>query len=329
MLNCDVISLLKPAKALVIGDFMLDVYTKGSVQRISPEAPVPVLCVEEETSHPGGAGNAILNLVSLGLEVVAVGRVGSDVCGRALVLALEKENVDCSGIFLDDLFSTPVKKRMIADHQQLLRVDYENPIPLNTSLEERVCRALPGLLERVDVVAISDYAKGFLSDELLREVIQQSRQRKIPVIVDPKGINFKKYRGATILKPNLGEAFAASGMERKSPLDEVGRKILDEIEVDILMVTRSKEGITVFSRADGRQDFPAFVHQVKDVTGAGDTVLAVITAAVVNRLDLKLGAVLANVAASIAIERIGCARITLSELSDRLLQIRLQQKIQV
>lgn len=329
MLNCDLISLLKPARALVIGDFMLDVYTKGSVQRISPEAPVPVLCVEEENSHPGGAGNAILNLVSLGMEVVAIGRVGNDLYGRELVAALEKERVDCNNIFLDNHFSTPVKKRMIADHQQLLRVDYENPTVLSAELERKVCTALPELLKRTDVVAISDYAKGFLSDELLYQVIHQARERKIPVIVDPKGINFRKYRGATILKPNLGEAFAAIGMERKCALDEVGRKILEEIEIDILMITRSKEGITLFSREEGRHDFPAFVHQVKDVTGAGDTVLAVITAAVVNQLDLKLGAVLANVAASIAIERIGCARISLSELSDRLLQIRLQQKIQV
>jgi rfaE bifunctional protein kinase chain/domain len=317
VLDIEILHSLQQKSALVIGDFMLDVYTRGHVQRISPEAPVPVLCVEEENHRPGGAGNAILNLVSLGMKVKACGRVGNDWSGKQFVAALEFEQVDCSGIFTDSHFETPVKKRMIADHQQLLRVDYENPKPIRLELEETVLKQLPQLLHGIDIVAISDYAKGFLSDHLLASIINEAKKRNIPVIVDPKGTDFKKYDGATILKPNLGEAYAAAGFDRRIPLELVGSKILQELNIQTLMITRSKEGITLFSN-QGREDYPAFVHEVKDVTGAGDTVLAVIALAKANDLHLNIGATLANVAAGIAIERIGCARITIKELSERL-----------
>lgn len=313
----DLFSLLRPKKALVIGDLMLDVYTRGTVQRISPEAPVPVLCVEEERALPGGAGNAICNLVSLGMQVVAVGRVGDDHAGFEFLDLMKKESVNVRGIFKEKGFKTPLKKRMIADYQQLLRVDYEDPIPLNPTLEAEIIYYLEELLEDVSVVAISDYAKGFLTDKLLKTTIELSKQKNIPVIVDPKGSNFRKYSGATMIKPNLGEAIAASRLDRKTPLEKVAEIILQECAVSMLMITRSKEGISLFLEKE-RFDFPAFVHEVKDVTGAGDTVLAIIAATFANELDLKTGAFLANVAAGIAIERSGCARITLKELEDRL-----------
>lgn len=312
----NVSKLFRCKKALVIGDLMLDVYTRGSVQRISPEAPVPVLCVEEEISRPGGAGNAICNLVSLGMDVIAVGRVGDDASGREFLHLMREESVNLKGIVVDNAFKTPVKKRMIADYQQLLRVDYEEAKPLSSALEATILNLVPSLLEEVSVVAVSDYAKGFLSDTLLEALIRLCRLKSIPVIVDPKGINFKKYSGATLLKPNFGEAVAAAGMEKKTPLDIIAAKLLQECAVETLMVTRSKEGISVFN-AKGREDFPAYVHEVKDVTGAGDTVLAVIAAALANGIDLKIAAYLANVAAGIAIERSGCARITLEELKQR------------
>lgn len=313
----DLFSLLKPKKALVIGDLMLDVYTRGTVARISPEAPVPVLCVEEESSLPGGAGNAICNLISLGMQVVAVGRVGKDSAGVEFLNLLTKENVDVRGVIKDESFTTPVKKRMIADFQQLLRVDYEDCSPLNPQWEEIVIGKLEMLLEGVSVVAISDYAKGFLTENILQATIGFAKKKNIPVVVDPKGTNFRKYSGATMIKPNLSEAIAAARLDRKTALEKVAEVILEECNVSILMVTRSKEGITLFFGKQ-RFDFPAFVHEVKDVTGAGDTVLAIIAATFANDLDLKTGAFLANVAAGIAIERSGCARITLKELNERL-----------
>lgn len=306
-------------RILVAGDFMLDIYTIGDVLRISPEAPVPVLRVTDVTRRPGGAGNAILNLVSLGMEVVPLGRVGNDEGGDHFIDSLVKEGIDISAIARDPDFQTPLKNRMIAAGQQLVRIDYESPVRIGPSLEQKICSALPSLLKGIDVVAISDYAKGFLTLPLLSELIDQSRAHKIPVIVDPKGRDFLRYRGATLIKPNLSEAIAAAGLGAEATLDDIARQILDEVAIEKLMITRSKEGISIFD-GDSRQDFPARVHEIKDVTGAGDTVLAVVTAALANRMNLAQAAELANVAAGIAIERIGCVRISLADLSARLLE---------
>lgn len=291
---------------------MLDVYTMGTVQRISPEAPVPVLRIEEERSLPGGAGNAMLGLRALGMHVIGFGRVGDDDAGRECIAALEQEGVDCSHIIKDHQ-ATPVKRRMIADNQQLLRVDQEVIGPPQEALPQ-----LETLLDGVDVVAISDYAKGFLTPSLLRALIETARSKQIPVIVDPKGLDFSKYAGATVIKPNLGEAFAAAGLSPHEPLDLMGEAIFGKVAIDTLLVTRGKQGISLFEPGRARRDFAARVHEVKDVTGAGDTVLAVLCAALANGLTLDEGARIANVAAGLAIERLGCARITLGELSATL-----------
>jgi rfaE bifunctional protein kinase chain/domain len=310
-------------KILVVGDFMLDVYTFGEVLRISPEAPVPVLRVTGESRRPGGAGNAILNLISLGMEVVAVGRVGNDVGGSTFLQEMAKEGVDTRGVVCDSAFQTPLKNRMIATGQQIVRIDYEHPLPLNMRLEQEVVDTLPKLLDKVEIVAISDYAKGFLTPSLLAEVIKMAKKFAIPIIVDPKGIDFTRYRGATLIKPNYAEAVGAAGLGMEATLDDIAARILSDVGIETLMVTRSKEGISVFSQQGKRLDFPPQVHEVRDVTGAGDTVLAVVTAALANSLSISEAARLANVAAGIAIERIGCARISLADLSARLVEVKL------
>lgn len=292
---------------------MLDVYTMGDVQRISPEAPVPVLRVCDEQRLPGGAGNAILNLISLGMQVVAFGRVGTDEAGTYLVEALAQEGVDVSTIVHEPNFQTPLKNRMIAAGQQLVRIDYETPISISSQREQALRATLHTLLKDIDVIAISDYAKGFLTPVLLNAIIDQACALKIPVIVDPKGRDFLRYRGATLIKPNLSEAVAAAGLGNEATLDDIAQKILEEVNIETLMITRSKEGISIFQEGK-RQDYPALVHEVKDVTGAGDTVLAVIAAALANRIPLSQAAELANVAAGRAIERVGCARITFDDL---------------
>lgn len=312
---------IKSKKILVIGDLMLDVYTFGDVVRISPEAPVPVLRVISESRRPGGAGNVILNLISLGMEVVAVGRVGNDVGGSTFLQEMAKEGVDARGIICDSSFQTPLKNRMIAAGQQIVRIDYEHSTPLSAQLEKEVVSTLPKLLNQVEMVAISDYAKGFLTPSLLAEVIKIAKCAGVPVIVDPKGRDFTRYRGATLIKPNYSEALDAAGLGHEATLDDVACRIFRDIDVETLMVTRSKEGISVFGRQGERQDFPARVHEIKDVTGAGDTVLAVVTAALANQLSLAEAAELANVAAGIAIKRVGCARISLDDLSHGLLEI--------
>lgn len=322
-----VLSRFSRTKIAVIGDFMYDTYTTGKVQRISPEAPVSVLHVQKEESLPGGAGNVVLNLVSLGAQVVAIGRVGADVAGNNICKTLEKEGVCVDGLITEPGFKTPVKNRFIADSQQVLRVDFEKILPLGETLEQEIVLKLAHLLEDVQVIAISDYGKGFLTRSLLMEIFEFAKSRNIPVIVDPKGDDFSKYQGATILKPNLKEAYAAARLPLEAPLEYVASTLLKEVKIEKLIITRSEEGISLFSLGEDHFHFPVRLKEVKDVTGAGDTVLATLAASLANGLDEKMGVRLANVAAGIAIERIGCARVNLADLSSRLLEFDVDNKI--
>ncbi len=321
------LSRFRPAKVLVIGDFMLDTYTTGKIKRISPEAPVSVLHVAREESRPGGAGNVVLNLISLGASVRAVGRIGRDSAGDKICSELKKEGVDISGLFIENGFKTPVKNRLIADAQQILRVDFETYTTIAEDLEQTVVNSLPTLLEDIQIIAVSDYGKGLLSRSLLMVLFEMAKARNIPVIVDPKGEDFSKYQGATVLKPNLTEAYAAAKMASEFPLDQVAAKILQACQVDMLLVTRSELGMSLFNRPGDRFDFPVRSKEVKDVTGAGDTVLAMISIAMANGLDIKHAAQLANIAAGMAIERLGCACIHLADMAKRLLEYDVENKI--
>ncbi len=314
-------------RVLVIGDFMLDTYTTGKIKRISPEAPVSVLHVEKEVSRPGGAGNVVLNLVSLGAEVIAVGRIGYDRAGEELQSALRSEGVDIDHLLVQRGYQTPVKNRLIAESQQVIRVDFETVSPLPEQLEQQLLEQLPTLFEEVQAIAISDYAKGFLSRELLKGIIDRARAKEIPVIVDPKGADFSKYEGATVIKPNLAEAYVAAKLPPDAPLDRVASLILNTCHAEMVLITRSEQGISLFNQAGQQFDFPVRSKEVKDVTGAGDTVLSMISIAVANKLDIRYGAQLANIAAGMSIERLGCARINLSEVAERLLEFDVENKI--
>jgi rfaE bifunctional protein kinase chain/domain len=321
------LSRFSSAHVLVIGDFMLDTYTTGKVKRISPEAPVSVLHVQKEESKPGGAGNVVLNLTTVGAKVTAVGRIGADAAGKTILSELAKENVNVRGLFSQKGYKTPVKNRLIADAQQVLRVDIETITPLSEDLEQEVVEKLPELLEHVQIVAVSDYGKGFLSRSLLMTLFEMAKARNIPVIVDPKGDDFSKYFGATVLKPNLTEAYAAAKLPPEAQLEQVAGKILHTCPVDMLLITRSEQGMSLFDRKGERFDFPVQSKEVKDVTGAGDTVLAMISVALANGLDITDAAQLANIAAGIAIERLGCARIHLADMATRLLEYDVENKI--
>ena len=321
-------SRLKRAKILVLGDLMLDTYTSGRVQRISPEAPVPILHVHASEDLPGGAGNVVLNLKALGADVIAVGRIGDDKEGLRLRHLLKEEGIDTSGIFVQEGVSTPLKNRLIAGGQQLIRVDQECVSPLSHTVEEQVMHFLSESVSDVEVIAISDYAKGFLTPSLLKLVIDLAREKGIPTIVDPKGDDFSKYQGATLIKPNFKEAVVASKLPSSSNLDQVGHALLSQTAADMIMVTRSEEGITLFDSNQKRFDFPVKkLREVKDVTGAGDTVLAMTTMTIASGLKLSEGLELSNVAAGIAIERLGCVRVSLNELAERLLEINVSNKV--
>lgn len=320
-------SRLTPVTIAVIGDFMLDTYTVGKAKRISPEAPVAVINVTSETHRAGGAGNVVLNLLSMGATVVAIGRVGNDAAGELIRNIFAEEGISTRGFFVQSGYQTPVKNRIIAENQQIVRIDHEQNLPLCEILEQKVIEALSQLLQGANVIAISDYDKGFLSRTLLAAIIEYAKKKGILVITDPKGLDFTKYSGTTIIKPNLSEVYAAANLPREAPIEKAAAHILAVADAEIVMVTRSEAGISLFYPEFVQHDFPVRIHEIKDVTGAGDTVLAMLARALASGLDAKEAAPLCNVAASIAIERFGCARITLSDLAGKLLELDLGNKV--
>lgn len=318
---------LNPVKVMVIGDLLLDTYTIGKARRISPEAPVAIVHVHHEEHRPGGAGNVVLNLVSLGAQVAVIGRIGNDWAGDVLCHALQKEGVAIEAIFKQECYKTPIKNRVIAENQQIVRVDFEQMTALDEQLEQQIIDALPRLMQDVKAIAISDYGKGLLTPMLLQAIIQYANRHHILVITDPKGNDFSKYTGTTLIKPNLSEAFAAAGLPPHASLDLVAQKILHLTQAKTLMITRSESGISLFESTGARRDFPVHAKEVKDVTGAGDTVLAMLTYALANQLPYDAATQLCNVAASLAIEQVGCARVTLSDLAHRLFQRDMNHKV--
>ena len=318
---------LNACRVLVAGDLLLDSYTIGKAHRISPEAPVAVIHVQSEEHLAGGAGNVMLNLASLGATVVALGRVGNDIHGSILKNCLSSENILIDGLVHQNAYFTPVKNRIIAENQQIVRVDHEKIIPLNEQLEQEIIDNLENLLSGVQVVAISDYGKGFLTKSLLEALIATANKLNIPTITDPKGTDFSKYAGTTFIKPNFGEAVAASHLSKDAPLEKIATAVLEKAQAKNLIITRSESGISTFDHLGNREDFPVVVREVKDVTGAGDTVLAMLSVAIANTLSLQEAVRLSNIAAGIAIEHIGCARITLCEIAKRLLEVDVHSKV--
>lgn len=302
----------------VVGDFMVDAYTEGSIERISPEAPVSILHVEKESFRPGGAGNVVLNLISLGAKVFSIGRVGDDRRGKDLLTYLEKQGADLQGIFFEKDYCTTVKNRLIADKQQILRLDHERIDPVSKNLEEKAFELFSEKISSISVLAISDYGKGFLSDTLLKKMIQKAQESNVTVIVDPKGRDFTKYAGADLIKPNEKEAYIAANLPRSQPLEIVANTLMETVNMNHLVITRSSKGISVFNKKT-REDFPVHSKEVVDVTGAGDTVLAALSIALANNLDISEAIYLSNICAGIAIERVGCPQVTLEEVAKRLL----------
>ena len=318
---------LAPKRVLVLGDFMCDLYTRGKTHRVSPEAPVLVLHVQEQHRLAGGAGNVVFNLKSLGADVLPCGLIGDDFDGRELIESFSRQNIKTEGIFSSPLVKTIVKNRLIADSQQLIRIDFESPYHMTIDLEDTILEYVKKVLPSCDIVAFSDYQKGFLSPRILKEVIALCKNLKIASIIDPKGDDFSKYRGATLIKPNLKEAYQAAKMQSNVPLAIVAQTIIKHADVDALIITKSEQGMSYFDRMGNQQDFPVLVKEVVDVTGAGDTALAMITFGCANRISIEESIELANIASSIAIEKLGCAHVTLTDIAARLLEFSTRHKI--
>lgn len=298
------------AQVLVVGDLMLDRYWHGATSRISPEAPVPVVKVDQREDRPGGAANVALNITALGAGVSLVGIVGKDEAGQALQQQLESARVNCQ-FCLSESEPTITKLRVLSRHQQLIRLDFEEPFAVDYSaqLEQQVA----ALLENVSALILSDYNKGTLSDS--QALISAARAAKVPVLVDPKGSDFARYRGATLLTPNLSEFEAVVGhCATEQELITKAQKLVAELDLDALLVTRSEQGMTLIKPGQNEVHFPARAREVFDVTGAGDTVISTLATALAAGQSLEVATGLANIAASIVVGKLGTAAISAPEL---------------
>jgi D-beta-D-heptose 7-phosphate kinase/D-beta-D-heptose 1-phosphate adenosyltransferase len=303
-------------KVLVVGDVMLDRYWWGSVSRISPEAPVPVVRLENRTLSVGGAANVAANIVGLGATALLVGLVGDDDGGRELSEELEKIKISPGHLIKLSNRPTTVKTRIVAHHQHIVRIDDENVSPLSAdeiySLKEHALN----LLASIDVLLLSDYAKGTITQELLTVLIETAKAWNIPVLIDPKGRDYKRYEGASVLTPNRKEALNASGLDLNEPHDinEIGRELLANLRVNSLLVTLGEDGMALFRRDESPLHLEAVARDVYDVTGAGDTVIATLSVAIGAGANLPDAARLANIAAGIVVEQVGTTAIDLETL---------------
>ncbi len=298
------------AQVLVAGDVMLDRYWHGATNRISPEAPVPVVKVETDEFRAGAAGNVALNIAALGSRVALVGLVGRDEAAGLLRQFLEKGAVTCH---LQEAPEHPTitKLRIISRHQQLIRLDFENNFALleSTGIETRFAQALDG----AGAVVLSDYGKGTLAQ--VAALIEIARGRGLEVVVDPKGVDFERYRGATVLTPNMSEFEAVVGhCASEAEVEARGVALRDILDLDALLVTRSERGMTLLQRGCARIDLPAHARDVFDVTGAGDTVVALLGAGLACGLPLADATRIANAAAGLVVAKLGTAVVGIEEL---------------
>ncbi|MDY0014515.1 MAG: D-glycero-beta-D-manno-heptose-7-phosphate kinase [Rhodocyclaceae bacterium] len=299
-------------RVLVVGDVMLDRYWHGSTSRISPEAPVPVVQVRTDEVRPGGAGNVALNAAALGCRATLVGLVGQDEAARLLTERLATLGVDCRLEALADA-PTITKLRVISRHQQLIRLDFEDAF--DPAHAPRVEAALATALGEADAVILSDYAKGTLAD--VQALIALARAAGKPVVVDPKGRDFARYRGATVIKPNLGEFEAIVGpCPDEATLAAKAEALRAELELEALLVTRSEHGVTLVQRHQPALHLPTRAREVFDVTGAGDTVSATLGCALAAGLALPAATALANLAAGVVVAKLGTASVSVDELRE-------------
>jgi D-beta-D-heptose 7-phosphate kinase/D-beta-D-heptose 1-phosphate adenosyltransferase len=305
------------ARVLVLGDVMLDQFVWGSVRRISPEAPVPVVEVQSETYMLGGAANVLHNLIALGGRASLCGLVGDDQAGRQVAELLDDLDVSSEGMLVSRDRPTTVKTRVVAHGQQVVRVDRESRGPVDRRDLARLKAHLERQARDVDAVIVSDYAKGVISGRLLEPLMALARAGKMIVTVDPKVANTQFYAGATVITPNHLEAAEAARVSSEGAdyVQRAGRLLLKKLEVHSVLVTQGERGMTLFSQ-DGETHIPTTAKHVYDVTGAGDTVISTLTLGLVAGLDTVEAAVLANFAAGVVVGEVGTSAVT----SGRLIQ---------
>ncbi|MCA1905033.1 MAG: D-glycero-beta-D-manno-heptose-7-phosphate kinase [Desulfarculus sp.] len=313
------VSRFAKARVLVLGDVMLDQFIWGSVRRISPEAPVPVVEVNSETYMLGGAANVLHNLIALGGRASLCGLVGEDEAGRQVRELLDDLEVNGQGVLACPDRPTTVKTRVVAHGQQVVRVDRENRKPATREEENALIAHLEGKLPQVDAVIVSDYAKGVISRRVMEALRSLVVRHNKPWAVDPKVPNMALYSGATIVTPNHLEAAQAAGLGTEIPdyVTQAGRKLLKQFKFAQVLITQGERGMTLFA-PDSETHIPTVAKQVYDVTGAGDTVISTLTLGLVSGLTPMEAAVVANYAAGIVVGEVGTSAVTAGRLTQAL-----------
>jgi D-beta-D-heptose 7-phosphate kinase/D-beta-D-heptose 1-phosphate adenosyltransferase len=309
----------RQARILVVGDLMLDEFVWGKVSRISPEAPVPVVWVERESVMPGGAANVASNLRALGAQVTVGGVIGQDRLGDVLMEELARRGIESHAVVRSER-PTTVKTRVIAHHQQVVRVDREEKAPLATKLTERLLSAVQAHLAEADAVIIEDYGKGVITRPLLEALIPTAKAARKLITVDPKEEHFELYHGVTALTPNRAEAggMVDRELERDEDIDWAGRELLKRLGCEAALITLGEDGMALFERGGKALRIPTVAREVFDVAGAGDTVVATFTLALASGASMEQAARLANHAAGIVVGKLGVAVATAQELLAQL-----------
>jgi D-beta-D-heptose 7-phosphate kinase/D-beta-D-heptose 1-phosphate adenosyltransferase len=312
------ISLFKKQTILVVGDIMVDKFIWGKVGRISPEAPVPIVEVTKETEALGGAANVASNITSLGGKAIVVSVIGEDITGRTLIEMLSERNIKTDCLVYSSRRPTIIKTRIIAASQQVVRVDKEVKGVFEKDTESKIMNNIEDAMPKVNAVIISDYGKGVLCSNVLKKTIFLARKYKIPITVDPKIDNFKKYKKITTMTPNEKEAIEGMGAKNIKSDEDIailGKKILKTLRSDSVVITRGEKGMALIE-SNKITNIPTRAKEVYDVTGAGDTVISTMTLALAAKADLLSAAEIANFAAGIVVGKIGTATTNPQELKE-------------
>ena len=303
-------------RILVVGDVMLDEFVWGKVSRISPEAPIPVVRVSSETCVPGGAANVAANLSNLGASVELAGVIGKDIEARTLKKELKLRNVRCGGLVAESGRTTTLKRRIIADSQQVVRMDREAAEKITAKTMERLLDYCRKIISNVDGIIISDYGKGVVTKKLVRELRKLKGKRNLPVAVDPKTSHFDIYRWVTVITPNCSEVEQNQHfvIDTDRRLLNAGRRLVKSLACDAILITRGEEGMSLFERSGAVTHIPTVAREVYDVTGAGDTVTGVLTLSLACGASMREAAVISNYAAGVVVGKRGTALLNREEL---------------
>jgi rfaE bifunctional protein kinase chain/domain len=310
------------AKIIVLGDVMIDEYLRGSVNRLSPEAPVPVVDIEREEFKFGGAANVALNLKMLGCEPLLIGLIGNDRRGEAFLNLLNDFEISSSGIIVLEDRPTTVKTRIIGDNQHIARVDREQDHYLEAAAEEKILAKINMFIGAAEGLIIEDYNKGLLTKRIIAESIKLSNKKNIISTADPKFINFLEYKNITVFKPNIKETAQALAMRIKTDEDIIraAQNLLEKLNAKAILLTQGEKGLSLIENTDQVIQIPAKTRQVADVSGAGDTVISAFTASLIGGSTFQEAALISNYAAGIVCEQVGIAPIYANQLLNSILK---------